>query len=384
MENTVPAGAALLLDSIMSIEAPEGFDTIYGNNQDKLPKPLTSMTLGDVIDAQKGWSRRFGSSAAGGPQFMRDTLIDLSRELHLSGALLFDAELQTQLGYHLLKRRGYAEFMAGKISRTEFGKRLAMEWASFPVLIKTKGKHRVVSRGETFYAGDKLNKALIPAARVEALLDKVKATGVVKAAPQPIDEPMAEVPTAPVVVPSVIVVPVAEDLGLNVPQIRELQTLLKAKGYIEVGRIDGDVGTDTLSAVTSFQVVEGLPVDGKVTMDLLEKVRAAKMRPVSEGRATATVKDLKDAGIPAVKQASRLKQIGMAIGGLFGVGSVLDGGVPDLDKLAGSIGKTQAILALVGDKLPWLLGLGVAGAAVYFGQRIVSRQLEGFRNGTIR
>ena len=40
--------------------------------------------------------------------------------------------------------------MAGKISRTEFGKRLAMEWASFPVLTYTKGAYRSVTRGQSY------------------------------------------------------------------------------------------------------------------------------------------------------------------------------------------------------------------------------------------
>lgn len=34
MDKTVPAGAALLLDFIGGIEAPRGYDVIYGNNQD--------------------------------------------------------------------------------------------------------------------------------------------------------------------------------------------------------------------------------------------------------------------------------------------------------------------------------------------------------------
>lgn len=65
--------------------------------------------------------------------------------------------------------------MAGKISRTEFGKRLAMEWASFPVLTVCKGAHRQLNRGQSYYAGDGLNKALVAPEKIEALLDKVKA-----------------------------------------------------------------------------------------------------------------------------------------------------------------------------------------------------------------
>lgn len=180
MDNTVPPGAALLLAFVYETEtstrAPDCYDVIYGHNQDKLPKRLTSMTYGEVVDAQKGWTKRFGSSAAGAPQFMRATLVDLAKaNPSLRGDALFDADLQDRLAYKLLIRRGYELFIAGQISRTEFGKRLAQEWASFPVLAATKGAHRDLKRGQSFYAGDGLNKALVRPERVEAVLDRVLA-----------------------------------------------------------------------------------------------------------------------------------------------------------------------------------------------------------------
>ncbi|GAA5665135.1 hypothetical protein Brsp07_03638 [Brucella sp. NBRC 14130] len=180
MDKTVPAGAALLLDFIGGVEAPRGYDVIYGNNQDKLPKPITQMTLGELVDAQASFTKRFKSSASGRYQFMRDTLQDLSRELGLRGTQIFDANLQDRLAYHLLKRRGYDDYVAGKITRTEFGKRLAQEWASLPVLAATKGAHRDLKRGQSYYSGDALNKSLVSPAKVEAVLNKVKTAGAVQ------------------------------------------------------------------------------------------------------------------------------------------------------------------------------------------------------------
>lgn len=86
---------------------------------------------------------------------------------------IFTPDLQDRLGYHLLKRRGYEEFAAGNLPLVEFGKRLAREWASLPVLADTKGASRNVSRGQSFYAGDGLNKALVKPERVEAVLKRV-------------------------------------------------------------------------------------------------------------------------------------------------------------------------------------------------------------------
>ncbi|MDM7851877.1 hypothetical protein [Pseudochrobactrum kiredjianiae] len=181
MDKTVPAGAAILLDFIRKIEVGRtdraSYDVIYGQNQNKLKKQITAMTIGELVDEQASFTKRFKSSASGGYQFMRKTLQDLSRELRLSGKQMFDPDLQDRLGCHLLKRRGYEEFMAGKITMTEFAKRLAMEWASFPVLAATKGQHQHLKRGQSYYDGDALNKALVKPEDIEAILCKAKGAG---------------------------------------------------------------------------------------------------------------------------------------------------------------------------------------------------------------
>lgn len=153
------------------------YDVIYANKQNRLKQPLTTMTFGDIVDAQKAWSKNFGSSAAGGYQFMRATLIGLAKEIpSISRTDRFVPDLQDRLGYHLLKRRGYDQFVTGNMTLVEFGKRLAMEWASFPVLVDTQGDCRKVKRGQSYYAGDGLNKALVRPEKVEAVLSTVLAT----------------------------------------------------------------------------------------------------------------------------------------------------------------------------------------------------------------
>lgn len=208
MDRTIPRGAALLLDFVYRTDAgsppPDCYETIFGDRQNRLSKPITKMTLGELIDAQRNWSNNAwvkqnwgydkASSASGAAQFMRATLQDLSREMNLSGSQVFDADFQDRLAYHLLKRRGYEEFMAGQISRTEFGKRLAQEWASFPVLAATRGGSRAVSRGQSFYAGDGLNKSLVKPETVEAVLDRVKIAGSTPVTPAPV-EPSKPQPT---------------------------------------------------------------------------------------------------------------------------------------------------------------------------------------------
>lgn len=196
MDSTVPSGAAVLLDFMREIETGkkgrEAYDVLYGHRH--IPKPLTTMTLDAVIAAGPSWSRAHGSSAAGGYQFMNATLKDLKRELGLSGTQILDPNLQDRLAYHLLKRRGYESYMAGKIDRTEFGKRLAMEWASMPVLAACKGAHRTLKRGQSYYAGDALNKSLVAPERFEAVLDAAKTASRQPDDPGPVSRPQPSPP----------------------------------------------------------------------------------------------------------------------------------------------------------------------------------------------
>lgn len=185
MDKSVPTGAAMLLDFIGSIEAPNGYGTIFGNKQSKLAKPLTEMTLDEVTAAQRTWSKNHGSSAAGRYQFMRATLLDLISELGLRGSQKLDADLQDRLGYHLLKRRGYDDYMAGLIDRIEFGKRLAQEWASLPVLAAMQGAHRKLTRGQSYYAGDALNKSLTSPEKLETVLVLVRKSPDMPVSPPP-------------------------------------------------------------------------------------------------------------------------------------------------------------------------------------------------------
>ena len=148
------------------------------------------MTIDEIQKQQGGWSKRYGSSATGGYQFMRATLGDLKKEMGLSSNERLTPDLQDRLAMQLLTRRGFDAFLSGRIDQTEFGKRLAMEWASFPVLADTRGAHRHIRRGQSYYAGDGLNKALVTPATIEAVIDRVKAAEVRPPAVKPVPVPI--------------------------------------------------------------------------------------------------------------------------------------------------------------------------------------------------
>lgn len=56
-------------------------------------------------------------------------------------------------------------------------------------------------------------------------------------------------------------------------RIKSAQRMLKALGYY-TGPVDGAMGAKTKTAVIAFQKVSGLPADGKVTDQLLDRLTA--------------------------------------------------------------------------------------------------------------
>lgn len=169
---------------------PDGYNILSGfSHKRDGPFPITEMGTADVLNAQIRWRSWGGavSSAAGAYQIIRNTLLDLSVKYNLQADDRFDADYQDHLGYALLRRRGWDDWMKGRVSDTAFGNNLAKEWASFPVLTRTRGQRRTVNRGESYYAGDGLNKALVDPEAVEAVLKDIRADSNDEPDGQPID-----------------------------------------------------------------------------------------------------------------------------------------------------------------------------------------------------
>lgn len=175
MRATIPAPAARLLDFIADGESGGGYKVIYGHHEDDSGVPdITGLSLRQLLNYQGHWGALWGSSAAGRYQIMPDTLRSLIFSLQLSGEEIFDADMQDRLGYALLVRRGYGLYMPGALSVVAFGKALAQEWASLPVLADTQGAHGPIVRGQSYYAGDGLNKADVNPERFEAVLRAIR------------------------------------------------------------------------------------------------------------------------------------------------------------------------------------------------------------------
>lgn len=377
MDKSIPVPAAKILRFISSIEAPHGYDTIYGNNQGKLPKPITRMTLDEVHAAQPVWTKKYGSSAAGAYQIMRDTMdapktmADLEGEMGLSGSELFDPDMQDRMAFHLLKRRGYQQFMDRKIGVAAFAKRLAQEWASFPVLAATQGAHRKVTRGQSYYAGDGTNKALVSPEKIETLLN-----GVLDMADAPIPAPASARPKS-------------TDAITETDVIAQVQARLFELGYTEVGSrqtdgtFDGKIGKMTKTAILAFRNEHDMPLVDYVDQDLRIALLDAKPRELPTQRVDAKPAEVRQQ-VPEAK-AAWWTQIGAWVLGVPAAIGTFASGV--LDNLDGSRGYLEPVKQFAGDIPPWVWFAAVGALAVFMWQKSQQGQkasVEAFKSGERR
>lgn len=385
---SVPAPARRILDFIGSKEAPRGYDTVFGNRMDRMPKPLTTMTVDEVIAQGKWRTDTFGSSAAGRYQFMRATLASLKQTERLTGREVMTAAMQDRLGYALLLRRGYAKFMAGQLSVVGFGLALAQEWASFPVLATTKGAHRQVKRGQTYYLGDGLNKVLATAGEVEAVLNQVRALPAVTVA----DAPVVTIPAPTLPQVRDLVVPDESKLSRWLPWLLkkkptvaaavsrpglkpggsealwDVQKALRDRAYYTKGFLDGLDGPLTQEAVAQARKDNGLG-DGGIDAAFMATLPAMAHRPVPVDRARIS---LGKAAQHAPELFGPAKWLGTFGAGLLGLGGADGAGLLDnvqgtfvrindtADKVQTGLGYATSIIAfLVEHKTLVFVGLGL-------------------------
>ncbi len=161
-----------VLDLIGRYESRGDYEIVYGGiPAGQRPIRLTAMTIGQVMEWQRNVvSRGAKSSAAGKYQIIRKTLEASVAALRMSTARLFDKATQDQLAMHLLAGRGMQRYLDGQIDADDMALGLAKEWASLPVPHSMRGASRQILAGQSYYAGDGLNKAHATVAEVEQAL----------------------------------------------------------------------------------------------------------------------------------------------------------------------------------------------------------------------
>jgi len=394
----VPAPAKRILTFISSYEAPRGPNTVYANKMAQMPKPLTSMTVDEVIADGPRRTRQFGSSAAGLYQVMRDTLRTLKAQMGLTGRELFTADLQDQLGYQLLKQRGYTSFMAGSLSVTGFGLNLAKEWASFPVLAAQRGQHRQVARGQSYYAGDGLNKALVKPEAVEGMLRSLRASPIVSVADADLVSGVTA-ERAPVAADPTMHIPWWQRLfGAHQPKapaakarpglhpngsadLWDIQAALKAKGYYATGLLDGLDGTKTQAAVAQIRKDNDLG-DGGIDAAFLAGLPTWPHSPVAAARQNMSVAAVVQHAPDVIKPPAWLATAGA---GLMGLGGVDVSGISakvqtGIDTGTAVVGQVQSAFGLVGSAYEFavahqtMLKFALGGILLWYG---VNKVLNG-------
>lgn len=176
-------------DFIAKPESGGDYNIVWGGikAKDRPPRPLVTMTIGEVLAWQDSIDARYQSEAAGKYQIMEDTLRGLYAEAGMKLSDLFDRIGQDRLATQLLRRRGLERYLAGEISAEKFANALAREWASLPVVTGP-------NTGRSYYAGDGLNKSHVS---VDAFMAAVRA---VRNA-SPVNKPPATEHDAPDVSP---------------------------------------------------------------------------------------------------------------------------------------------------------------------------------------
>jgi muramidase (phage lysozyme) len=136
-----------------------GYDTMVGSNK---PFGLTSKTLQQVLDIQKERLKTYGGTAAGGYQILNKNLLALAKQhKHDLNKTLFDQATQDTYGRSLMDRRGFKDFLAGKINSDQMRINLAKEWAALPA----KGER-------SYYQGVGNNASRVSSKEINAAIQK--------------------------------------------------------------------------------------------------------------------------------------------------------------------------------------------------------------------
>lgn len=153
---------APMLALLGSVEGPGGYNEVYRGATIRPPRPVSKMTIAEVLAFQDRMVEAGSiSSAIGRYQFIRGTLRELVRQNRIDVRATFDARTQDYLARIMLANCG---FYNPEGDALEVGNCLAQVWAALPVL---SGKNA----GRSYYHGRAGNRALTTITRVNKTLE---------------------------------------------------------------------------------------------------------------------------------------------------------------------------------------------------------------------
>ena len=177
---TLAASQGIILELIREVEANGSYTRVYGGLSQRPPRPITSMSIGEVLT----WQRNLGrvtSTASGGYQFIKGTLGDTADYLGFSHNRLFDEATQDALASYWVNdcRRQSNERLHA------FANCLAGVWAGFPLVTGP-------DRGKSRYHDVAGNRARMTAQAYLAVLSGETLVAVIDRRPRPLTGATAE------------------------------------------------------------------------------------------------------------------------------------------------------------------------------------------------
>lgn len=164
-----------------AVEGSKGYETIYGGKT----APLTKMTLPEVLRFQKEEmvGKGMKSSAVGLYQMISKNVSSYIDKLKKEGVdpnkVVFDEKTQDAMAQWLISQKStLSKWLDGKLPLEKIDDALtnfAQIWAAAPVSQTiTNNAGRTVQPGQSYYAGDGLNKALISVDDAKNLLLRMR------------------------------------------------------------------------------------------------------------------------------------------------------------------------------------------------------------------
>lgn len=143
------------------MEAPDGYDEITNYAKVQPIKPISTMTIAEVLDYQRLLRQKGSkSSAVGRYQFIYKTLLARVQQYGIDENRLFNKEIQDHLARQEMAQCGFYDI---EKDVGELGDCLAGVWAALPLLTGSE-------RGRSRYEDMQINAALTSPEVIEAVL----------------------------------------------------------------------------------------------------------------------------------------------------------------------------------------------------------------------
>lgn len=161
---------------------------------------------------------------------------------------------------------------------------------------------------------------------------------------------------------------------------KTIQVLLDLRGYPEVGKPDGIIGSKTRGAIMAFQADNALPVTGRPTLGLIVALKQSRKRDVAAPRAKPVPSALDD--LPVTKPLKILKRIGYGLFTTSGLSAVWEGS-GDIDDLISGVGKFNILWNSLLNLSPQLIVALAGMLIVVIAYQIIRAQFDAYREGRL-